>query len=72
MNTVLLATFLLLQPADPLETEFRRQQANAIRDISVDIQADLEHKGAEYFAAEGSLQRQLEGAIVVKRELAAR
>lgn len=72
MNTILLAALLVLPPADPLEIEFRRQQANAIRDIRVDILADLEHKGAEYFAAEGGLRRQLEGSIVVERELAAR
>lgn len=60
------------QPVVELETLIRHQRAAVLRDIRIDIQADLEHRGARFFAAQGELRELLDGAVVVEAELAAR
>jgi len=76
MNAFLLVTLLALQPEPlstvPLDTLFRHQHTSAIHDIRIDIQADLEHRGARFFTMNGGLRQQLEAVIVVKDGLAAR
>lgn len=74
MKTCLLIAALLANPSPvtDLDILIRAQQAATIHDIRIEIQADLEQRGADFLAADGELQRLLDRVVIIDKRLAAR
>ncbi|HEX6930180.1 MAG TPA: hypothetical protein VF267_13075 [Gammaproteobacteria bacterium] len=71
-GSLLFLPSLSLTPATGMDAVFENQRQAAIRDIRIDIQADLERRGKRFFLPDGGLRRILDSAMIATEGFAAR